>query len=542
MEPEEGPRKVFTRAKPLIVLKRCIRFCVWVYYVLTSFLRACVEVGWDVARHWLTTGADSIAPTFLKRQHVLREMAGCANYREWRRKALHLDRMEGNQAWKMRYECADYDYDLVRDCLEDLYRARKRDDRQRLAFHLRSTLNRDLGGMGNSVLYRRCHVGTKDLIEKYIDEVVYDLNYLSSVEIPCMTPQEKTDLFVRTRAAFGRTALLLSGGGGLGIFHLGVLKALFEEDLLPRIISGSSVGSLVGALICVTPEPELPLILNGNTPSLKNTFLITRAGEPASWWDKLMHFVRYGVLADVEVLKEACQANIGDITFVEAYHRTRRILNITVNSRDQHEVPRLLNYLTAPNVVIWSAACASCALGGLFAPVEILEKTSTGELRPWNPPGQKWSDGSVESDLPMQRLAELFNVNHFIVSQVNPHVVPVLRSQRFFPSWCGGLLIELQHRLDQLIAAGVLPQLMRNIKTVCTQRYQGHITIVPDIALEDYLSIVSNPSPERFQRAVRIGQLATWPKMSLITNHLKIELALDGIVFRLRGCEKWQLN
>ena len=37
----------------------------------------------------------------------------------------------------------------------------------------------------------------------------------------------------------------------------------------------------------------------------------------------------------------------------------------------QHEVPRLLNYLTAPNVVIWSAACASCALGGLFAPVEV---------------------------------------------------------------------------------------------------------------------------------------------------------------------------
>lgn len=34
---------------------------------------------------------------------------------------------------------------------------------------------------------------------------------------------------------------------------------------------------------------------------------------------------------------------------------------------------------------------------------------------------QKFSDGSVESDLPMQQLSELFNVNHFIVSQVNPH-------------------------------------------------------------------------------------------------------------------------
>lgn len=31
----------------------------------------------------------------------------------------------------------------------------------------------------------------------------------------------------------------------------------------------------------------------------------------------------------------------------------------------------------------------------------------------------RFSDGSVESDLPMQQLSELFNVNHFIVSQVD---------------------------------------------------------------------------------------------------------------------------
>ena len=30
-----------------------------------------------------------------------------------------------------------------------------------------------------------------------------------------------------------------------------------------------------------------------------------------------------------------------------------------------------------------------------------------------------YSDGSVENDLPMQQLSELFNVNHFIVSQVS---------------------------------------------------------------------------------------------------------------------------
>ena len=29
-----------------------------------------------------------------------------------------------------------------------------------------------------------------------------------------------------------------------------------------------------------------------------------------------------------------------------------------------------------------------------------------------------YSDGSIDNDLPMQQLSELFNVNHFIVSQV----------------------------------------------------------------------------------------------------------------------------
>jgi len=32
-----------------------------------------------------------------------------------------------------------------------------------------------------------------------------------------------------------------------------------------------------------------------------------------------------------------------------------------------------------------------------------------------------YSDGSLENDLPMQQLSELLNINHFIVSQVNPH-------------------------------------------------------------------------------------------------------------------------
>jgi len=63
---------------------------------------------------------------------------------------------------------------------------------------------------------------------------------------------------------------------------------------------------------------------------------------------------------------------------------------------------------------------------------QILAKDKEGRFHLWNPPGQQWSDGSAQSDLPMQRLSEIFNVNNFIVSQVNPHVVPALKAKKLF--------------------------------------------------------------------------------------------------------------
>jgi predicted acylesterase/phospholipase RssA len=42
---------------------------------------------------------------------------------------------------------------------------------------------------------------------------------------------------------------------------------------------------------------------------------------------------------------------------------------------------------------------------------------------PWENDHHQWIDGSVDGDLPMTRLTEMLNVNHFIMSQVNPHVI-----------------------------------------------------------------------------------------------------------------------
>ena len=97
-----------------------------------------------------------------------------------------------------------------------------------------------------------------------------------------------------------------------------------------------------------------------------------------------------------------------------------------MTSSRPNELPLLLNHLTAPDVLLWSASAASCALPLLYEAVELFCKSPLGLVVPYHPSGLKFSDGSVSSDLPMRRLAELFNVNHFIVSQVNPHMIVLL--------------------------------------------------------------------------------------------------------------------
>lgn len=79
--------------------------------------------------------------------------------------------------------------------------------------------------------------------------------------------------------------------------------------------------------------------------------MFERNGQPDTPLNRIQRLFATGQLYDVEILKEAMRANIGDITFQEAFNRTRFILNITVSSSTLYDMPRLLNYLTAPDVV-----------------------------------------------------------------------------------------------------------------------------------------------------------------------------------------------
>lgn len=53
-----------------------------------------------------------------------------------------------------------------------------------------------------------------------------------------------------------KTGLVLSGGGTRGFAHLGIIAALFDNDIYPDIISGTSAGAIVGAFIAGGKKPD----------------------------------------------------------------------------------------------------------------------------------------------------------------------------------------------------------------------------------------------------------------------------------------------
>ena len=233
---------------------------------------------------------------------------------------------------------------------------------------LRSGLVRNLGNITAPRLFNRAYAGTKLLIEDYITQVALAIGYVASHPTDPATPtgltsQAKLDLLHDTRQAFGRSALVLQGGAIFGLCHIGVVKALHLRGLLPRIIAGTATGALIAAMVGVHTEDELLGFLNGESIDLSafasrqkpNVGRLHDVDRESGWLSTLLRrvkrYIRDGYFLDVHVLEECVRANVGDLTFEEAYNRTKRVLNITLPTAEGGDLPFLVNYLTAPNVV-----------------------------------------------------------------------------------------------------------------------------------------------------------------------------------------------
>jgi len=454
-------------------------------------------------------------------------MREAASYGEWKEAAARYDRATGGEDWRSDDTSPHYDYELVRSRLDELRDLRARGDDHRLLFALNEGIHGNLGGMGREILFRRAASGTKHLIVRYIDAVVEALEHIATERQSGISQQIKQTFFRRASLCYGHTALMLSGSGTLFFFHVGVLRALIGQRLLPRILSGSSGGALMASIVGTRPEEEQ---LDALDLSTFRHFIRKRGPLPTS--------VHRMVL---DLREEVFETLLPDLTFEEAYDRSGIAFNVSVAPTDPHQRSRLLNAVTTPHVLVREAVFASTAFPGFFPPVTLMAKTADGARHPYLPL-RKWVDGSVSDDLPAKRLARLFGVNHYVVSQTNPHVLPFLTDSKSETSTASVLRRTGQRALREIVngsAALALPafSFSRPITRACTmflsiinQDYLGDINILPGFPPPNPLRMLDFRSEREARALIRAGERATWPRIAMIGTQTRISRTLDRIL------------
>jgi len=461
-------------------------------------------------------------------------MQHATDYAGWRDAATELDRHGELDSWRQDDVSDDYDWRLVRSRLRQIRQYQAEGAHGKLIHHLRQGLHWNLGNTGNPLLYGIAHVGTKKLVTDYLQAVCQALEQVADLPHDDFSHADKLRFFREVELSYGRSALMLSGGATLGLFHVGVVKALFREGLLPTVLSGSSAGSVVAATVCSRTPDEAEELMD---PAMAYYH----------FW-RILPFkdiLRRGAVMDADQLKLAIAKNVLDLTFEEAHARSGRIVNITVSPAGSNQAPRLLNYLTFPFLYLREAVLASCAVPLLFPPVMLMTRGEDGDRTPYMPL-LRWNDGSLKSDLPMLRLRRLHNVNHFIVSQTNPHVLPFVSRGEGSRGLLSGTR-DLTYSTAKGIATGALNfaranapfsglrQPLDTAAGLLDQDYRGHINIVPEVSLWRYANVTANPTLESITRFMLEGERATWPRMEMIRNQTAVAQTLSSLLMRLES-------
>ncbi|HNM01731.1 MAG TPA: patatin-like phospholipase family protein [Leptospiraceae bacterium] len=186
---------------------------------------------------------------------------------------------------------------------------------------------------------------------------------------------EKRSEYVRQKAreiTGMRIGLSLGGGAAFGLAQIGVLKVIEQEKIPVDIVSGTSIGSLIGALWA-------------NGLSASDMEKMTEEFDSLFKMMKLMDFSIFpkkGLVSGKNVRK-FLSGFLGEQTFAEL-KRELRVVSCNINRREEIVI-------SEGNVV--EAVMASTAIPGLFNPIQKED-------------GRVLVDGGVVNPLPVSVLAK----------------------------------------------------------------------------------------------------------------------------------------
>lgn len=483
-----------------------------------------------------------------ERNRLRQKLRQSKSYGEWTENAKALDQFLGLDKWSENPKFSYYDHHTVSKIVRRLRVLRRRNDVRGLMVFLQSCLKKNFAGIENRQLYSHRYYGTKNLVGEYVEEVIKLIDCVAQADKTQLAPSSKRKFFRIVLKNYGKTALCLSGGACFAYTHFGLVKAMLDNDALPRIISGTSGGGLIAALACTRTDEELKELL---VPELAQK--ITACEDPwyvwiPRWWNTGARF---------DAVAWARKSNFftrGSTTFQEAYLRSGRKLNISTVPAEPHSPVILCNTVTSPDCIIWSSLLASSAVPGILNPVVLMMKDSkTDKATPFSM-GNKWRDGSLRTDIPIDALNSYYNVNFSIVSQVNPHIslffyapkgtvgkpVPIARRKtrkHKFASLRGGffataveqlLKLEIKKWLQIIKLLDLFPRwLAQDWLNVFLQRFTGTITIWPRIKFKDFFYILLDPNEAQMDEYLMKGQRSMFPSLLFVKHRLGIERAIE---------------
>lgn len=556
-------------------------FLRWPLFLIACLLVAVVLALYFSIRAMIHCSEWLLASSATRRARLAMERA--RNFEGYQAGAAALDEANDLNAWKARPCSRLYASQIVAAALTELREARIAADWPRLLRALQQSLREvNFGGHLTEALYSRSFTGTKSLVEDYCEVLV---SGLSAVREEALARAAAADFDLDTARAeavgyklslkdarrfaefanctFGRSSLCLSGGGAMAFQHFGVIDELLHRGILPKVISGTSGGAAVATYVCCRTDDEL--LGKAARPDLGDGYPLRLEPDEiqpsltiwgGTWLERLQHYLRHGCLFEREPVERWAEKwALGNTTFLEAYLRTGRVLNITcsIMAREGTQMPLLLNYQTHPHVLVSSAVICSGSMPSLLNPSKLLEKCpSTGKIQAHCKHETLYADGSIDMDIPSLVLAQAFSVRYTIAVQVNPHVIPF----NFAPHgeagrpiswiglkgrWRGGfVLCALELVLKESFRTswkvmGLLELLPQYCGTkwnmFFSQVYEGSVTLSND---RDYLwkamHALTNPSREQFRYWWRQGQVMTWEKMPLLEKRLRVEDALFRLV------------
>lgn len=185
-----------------------------------------------------------------------------------------------------------------------------------------------------------------------------------------------------------KIGICLSGGGALGFAHIGVLQALEDHRIFPETVSGTSMGSIIGAMYCAgyTPSQMLQLTKEGKLYKITNIMQF----QPAFWKAGLSNHSTI-----FSVVNEFIPHN--------SFEKLEKPLYVCVSNLNSGKWEIISK---SEKLDIWIAA--SCSIPGIFNSLKINENI--------------YVDGGLLNNFPAQPLRE--TCEYVIGSNAVPYLTP----------------------------------------------------------------------------------------------------------------------